>query len=124
MLAVDGPGVDDPAITELALAALDGSRATARDVGDRVAVVRPVAGADGAPVMALVLTVPRNQIEAAREDLYRVLFLVAMGAAAAALALAALVGERIGSGLRRLTVAATAIEEGNLDARAGRHHRR
>ena len=75
--------------------------------------------ADDVPVMALVLSAPRSQIEAARQDLYRVLFLVAMGAAAAALALAAVAGERIGAGLRRLTVAAAAIREGDLDATAG-----
>ena len=71
--------------------------------------------------MALVLSTPTAQFEEAREDLYRVLFLVAMGAAAAALALAAVAGERIGAGLRRLTVAATAIREGNLDVTADVH---
>ncbi|MGH9275823.1 MAG: ATP-binding protein, partial [Acidimicrobiales bacterium] len=119
VLASSGPSLPEAAAEDLALAAIDESSATARDVGDRFAVARPVVGEDGTPAMALVLSVPRNQIEAAREDLYRVLFLVAMGAAAAALALAAVVGERIGSGLRRLTVAATAIREGNLDATAG-----
>ncbi|MGH9276044.1 MAG: hypothetical protein ACRDZU_15475, partial [Acidimicrobiales bacterium] len=109
VLASSGPSLPEAAAEDLALAAIDESSATARDVGDRFAVGRPVVGEDGTPVMAVVLSVPRNQIEAAREDLYRVLFLVAMGAAAAALALAAVVGERIGSGLRRLTVAATAI---------------
>jgi signal transduction histidine kinase len=119
VLASSGPSLPDAAAEDLAIAALDGSSATARDIGDRFAVARPVLGSDASPVMAVVLSVPRSQIEAAREDLYRVLFLVAMGAAAAALALAALVGERIGAGLRRLTVAATAIREGNLDATAG-----
>ena len=119
VLASHGPTITDDAASVLALATIDGSAESARNIGDRFAVARPVVGADGAPAMALVLSVPRDQLEAAREDLYRVLFLVAMGAAAAALALAALVGERIGAGLRRLTVAATAIREGNLDATAG-----
>lgn len=118
VLASAGPRLDDDSSQALAAAALDGSGATTRDVNGRLAVARPVMAADGAPVMAFVLSVPRSQIDAAREDLYRVLFLVAMGAAAAALALAALAGERIGGGLRRLSVAATAIQEGNLDVRA------
>src|SRR5690606_28263200 len=71
------------------------------------------------PVMAVVLTIPRTQVDATREDLYRNLFLVAMGAATAALVLAAVAGERIGSGLRRLAAAANAIQGGNLEARTG-----
>jgi signal transduction histidine kinase/HAMP domain-containing protein len=118
-LASAGPELAPEAARDLAVAAMDGASTTRRDVGDRLAVARPVIGSDGAPVMALVLSVPRSQIEATREDLYRVLFLVAMGAAAAALVLAAIAGERIGAGLRRLTAAATAIREGNLDATAG-----
>ncbi len=119
VLASYGAGPAADAVQSLALAALDESGATRRDIDDRLAVARNVLGADGAPAMALVISVPRSQIEATREDLYRVLFLVAMGAAAAALALAAVAGERIGAGLRRLTAAATAIREGNLDATAG-----
>jgi PAS domain S-box-containing protein len=118
VLAADGPALVGDEIRALALAAMDQVGPTTRDIGDRLAVARPVPP-DGPPTMALVLSVPRSQIEAAREDLYRVLFLVAMGAAAAALALAAVAGERIGAGLRRLTAAATAIREGNLDASAG-----
>jgi two-component system sensor histidine kinase VicK len=118
VLASAGPRLADGSSRRLAAAALDGSGTTTRDVDGRLAVARPVVGADGVPAMAFVLSVPRSQIDAAREDLYRVLFLVAMGAAAAALALAAIAGERIGGGLRRLSAAATAIQEGNLDARA------
>ena len=84
---------------------------------NRFLASRPVSNPSG-PLLAVVLSAPRTQEDAARQDLFRVLFLVAMGAAAAALALAALAGERIGSGLRRLTDAATAIQSGNLDARA------
>ena len=81
-------------------------------MGDRFYVARPVSGADGSPVMALLISAPRSQEDATREDLFRVLFLVAMGAATAALVLAGLAGERIGGGLRRLTEAAAAIEAG------------
>lgn len=119
LLASAGPELEAAPLVDLARAAVDEVGDATGDVGGRFAVARPVLGSDAVPVMALVLTVPGTQVEAAREDLYRVLFLVAMGAAAAALALAAVAGERIGAGLRRLTAAATAIEEGNLDATAG-----
>ncbi|MEX2292345.1 MAG: ATP-binding protein [Acidimicrobiales bacterium] len=119
LLASYGPRLAQDAAVELAVAAMDGPGDTTEDIDGQLAVARPVLGSDGAPVMALVMVIPTAQIDATREDLYRVLFLVAMGAAAAALALAALAGERIGVGLRRLREAATAIQEGNLDATAG-----
>jgi PAS domain S-box-containing protein len=119
VLASDGPALPVETVLELARAALDETGDATTDGGERFTVARPVLGADAVPAMALVLSVPGTQVDAAREDLYRVLFLVAMGAAAAALALAAMMGERIGSGLRRLTAAASAIEAGNLDASAG-----
>jgi len=119
VLATHGVGVDEDEAEDVALDVIDETGPATRDVGARFLTARAVEGGDGVPVMAVVLSVPRSQIEAAREDLYRVLFLVAMGAAAVALAVAALVGERIGAGLRRLTVAAAAIREGNLDATAG-----
>jgi PAS domain S-box-containing protein len=108
-------------MVDLGAAAIDGGRALSGTAGGRFYVARPVQSNEGRPSMALVLSTPTDQFDQAREDLYRVLFIVAMGAAAAALALSAIAGERIGGGLRRLTVAATAIEEGNLDVTADVH---
>jgi len=118
ILSETGPDGPDEEMVALGTVALNEEREVSRSLGDRFYVARPVEGNGTTPVMALVLSTPTAQFEAAREDLYRVLFLVAMGAAAAALALAAVAGERIGAGLRRLTLAATAIQEGNLDVTA------
>lgn len=119
VLASHGPALDEVAAVRAARDAIDETGPVVRDVDDRFVTTRVVAAPDDAPVMALLLSVPRSQIEATRQDLYRALFLVAMGAAAIALAVAALVGERIGVGLRRLTAAATAIREGDLEVTAG-----
>ena len=116
VLARTGAG-DDRVIRELAVAAIDGDGPVEGSDGGRfyAASVVPTATTPG---FALVLSAPRAEEDATREDLFRVLFLVSMGAATAALVLAGAAGERIGVGLRRLTSAATAIQAGNLDARA------
>ena len=119
VLSQTGPDGPDDALVALGTAAMNDERELSRTIGDRFYVARPVDGNESSPAMALVLSTPTSQFEAAREDLYRILFLVAMGAAAAALALAAIAGERIGSGLRRLTAVATSIREGDLDVTAG-----
>ena len=81
--------------------------------------VRPVEDAGGTPVMVLVATTPTTLVDDTRESLFRTLFLIALGGTLLALMLAAFVGERIGARVRRLTVAATAIQEGDLTVRAG-----
>src|SRR3546814_6342785 len=108
-----------PASLRVAERASNGGRELSTSIDGHFLVASPVLANDGVPVMALVLSVPRSQIDATREDLFRVLFLVAMGAAAIALALASLAGERIGAGLRRLTESAAAIRQGDLDVSAG-----
>lgn len=79
----------------------------------------PVVLDDGTPEMAVVVASPAATVTGVRNDLFRALFLVALGAAVAALALAALVGERIGAGVRALTRAAEGIQRGDLSVRAG-----
>jgi PAS domain S-box-containing protein len=118
VLTGHGPIGDVSAVLDRAAAALEGASDAAATSGEHFVVAQPIAAADGSPVAAFVLSVPRGQIDATREDLYRVLFLVAIGASIAAVALAAVAGERIGAGLHRLTTAAARIEGGDLDARA------
>jgi PAS domain S-box-containing protein len=118
VLSDNGTKVKAADVRRLAVDALDAGGALERTVGDRFLAARPIVSGSGGPELALVLSAPRAQEDATRQDLFRVLFLIAMGAATAALALAALTGERIGAGLRRLTDAAAGIQAGNLDARA------
>lgn len=85
----------------------------------RFVVAKPVRGGDNQPVMALLASTPTTAVDAISEDLFRALFRIALGGTFLALLLAALVGERIGAGLRRLTLAAERIERGDFSTRAG-----
>ncbi|HXH58766.1 histidine kinase dimerization/phospho-acceptor domain-containing protein [Iamia sp.] len=87
-------------------------------VGELFVVARPVAAAGLPPQMAVVLSTPTDRVGRTREDIYRSLFVAALVAGLAGLALAVVVGERIGGAIRLLTSAATRIREGDLDARA------
>ncbi|MDQ4143055.1 MAG: cell wall metabolism sensor histidine kinase WalK [Actinomycetota bacterium] len=66
----------------------------------------------------LLLSSPARIVSGARGEVTRILFLVAIGIGAVVLALAWLSGRRITRPIQRLTVAAGAVREGNLDARA------
>jgi PAS domain S-box-containing protein len=93
---------------------------TGRRTGEtsaRFFAVAPVLASDNRPVAALVMSQPTTVVAQTRDELYRVLFLIALGGTLAALALAALVGNRVGAGLRRLTIAAGSIQGGDLAAR-------
>ncbi|CAN5140719.1 hypothetical protein BH20ACT3_BH20ACT3_18210 [soil metagenome] len=94
----------------------DGTRPGERTEDGFVAAA-PVDGADGQPVLSLVVAATDDAATATQEALFRTLFVVALAAALTAVALAALVGERIGRGLARLTEAAHQMQQGSLDTR-------
>jgi PAS domain S-box-containing protein len=95
----------------------EGERRTTVD-GDRFVVAVPVLDEDQNPTLAIVISVPQARIDATRQDLFRLLFLVALGAAALAMVLAGYAGNRIGAGLTRLTTVTAELQEGRLSARA------
>jgi PAS domain S-box-containing protein len=96
---------------------LAGEGATRSD-GSVLASASPVILADGTPELAVVTFTPASAVAQVREDLFRTLFLVALGAALLALVASAIVGERIGSGVRSLTRAAEGLRRGDLRVRA------
>lgn len=86
--------------------------------GDRFVVSVPVLDENGAPFLAVTVSVPQARIDATRQDLFRLLFVVALGAALVAMILAGYAGNRIGSGLGVLTTATGELQQGRLSARA------
>jgi PAS domain S-box-containing protein len=118
VLAHFGPLPPDRELRSIAEETLDRGRATTQSVGARFVASEPVR-AGGQPLLALLASSPTSLLSETRESLFRTLFIVALGGALLAIALASLVGERIGRGLRRLTDAAGEIRTGNLDASAG-----
>lgn len=79
--------------------------------------IRPTAG--GSSVLAVVTSRSTDRVEDVREDLFRTFFVIAFGGTVLALLLAAIVGDRIGAGIRRLTVSAEGIQRGELGVRSG-----
>ena len=113
-----GTRVAASAVSAIAHDALRSGNDVSRRVQNRFLAAGPVEDQSGTSRLAVVLSAPRTAEEANRKDLFRILFLVAMAAGAGALLLAALAGERIGAGLRRLAGTAQAVQGGNLDVRA------
>ena len=68
--------------------------------------------------VAIVASLPTTIVDDTRTDLFKTLFLVALAAALTAFVIAVIVGERIGTGIRRLTLAAREIQGGDLSVRA------
>ncbi|MDQ3954425.1 MAG: cell wall metabolism sensor histidine kinase WalK [Actinomycetota bacterium] len=66
----------------------------------------------------VVLSSPARIVSSTRDEVTRILFLVAMGIGAVVLVLAWLSGRRITRPIQRLTAAAGAVREGDLTARA------
>jgi PAS domain S-box-containing protein len=118
VLASSGPQPSTGALLGLSREVLDGGSGRTELTGDRFVVSKPILSSDGKVAATLLISVPGEFIAQTREDVFRALFLAALGSALVALVLASIVGERIGAGLRRLTAAAGAIRGGDLHATA------
>ncbi|MDQ6909618.1 MAG: ATP-binding protein [Actinomycetota bacterium] len=109
--------VPDAALLRLASDALAGDGRASTVAGGAFLAARTVNAPDGSRVLALVASTPTSVVDATRDSLFQTLFLLALGTALVAFVAALFIGERIGGGLRRLTVAAEGIQRGNLSAR-------
>lgn len=96
----------------------DGEGRAATMGGLFVSVV-PVVGPDGSTAFVLIASSPTSTVVTTRDRLFHILFVIALAGTLVALLLAALVGERIGNRLRRLTTAAERVRRGDPGVRTG-----
>ena len=118
-LARFGPQPSNQVAGPLTRTVLSTGRPATRITPDHFIAARPVPAPTGPPVIAVVASTPTTLVAETRESLFRTLFLIALGGTILALLVAAVVGDRIGGGLRRLTRAAERIEEGRTGVRSG-----
>src|SRR5205085_10075485 len=89
-----------PSVTteqRLATAVLDGRSSASVVTATRFVAARPVLGADGRPALTLIASSPTSLVAGTRDRLFRVLFVIALAGTLVALALANVVGDRIGA---------------------------
>src|SRR5207302_6991153 len=112
------PAPPRAAAEDVARRALRESAAVATTRSGFFIAARPVIVPGTGALLAVVTSQPTTAVDNTRKSLFRTLFLVALGAARLALVVALAVGDRIGAGLRRLTVAAEGIQRGDLSVRS------
>ena len=87
--------------------------------GRRFLAVAPVDRGDGSASVAVVASYPTALVVDTRDDLFRILFLIALAGSVIALALSSVVGSRIGGRVRTLTAAARSVRGGQVGVRTG-----
>ncbi|MCU1379232.1 MAG: hypothetical protein JWN29_2215 [Acidimicrobiales bacterium] len=102
----------------VAIEALRSGSASGATTAGRFLAASPVLSG-ARPIAAIVASAPSRLADVTRQRLFRTLFIVALLATLAAIVLAALIGNRIGRGLQRLTSTAEEIQAGNLDVKVG-----
>ena len=119
VVATAGPLPDETTRLELGTRLVGGGRSASNAVtDDRFVAAQPVR-VGGVPVLAVLTSRSTDSVDEARKRLFQTFFVIAFGGSVLALLLAAFVGNRIGSGLRRLTQSVEAIQRGELGVRSG-----
>ncbi|MDQ6797836.1 MAG: ATP-binding protein [Actinomycetota bacterium] len=109
------PGKGVEGVGRAALSSFEGTASSVS--GGFFLSARAVQGPDGSSVVAVVVATPTTVVDDTRNSLFDTLFLVALATSLIAFLAAGFVGERIGGGLRRLTVAAEGVERGDFTTR-------
>ncbi|MBV8302577.1 MAG: HAMP domain-containing protein, partial [Acidimicrobiia bacterium] len=118
-LASAGPRAPPQSDVEsVGLRAVRANAPTTTTAGGYFIAAQPKATQTGDVVFSLVASEPTTLVDNTRNSLFRTLFLVALGTSLLALMVALAVGDRIGTGLRRLTAAAEGIQGGDLTVRS------
>ncbi|HUE59568.1 MAG TPA: ATP-binding protein, partial [Acidimicrobiales bacterium] len=112
VIAVNGP---QPSAGALAAAETPGGT---RVVDNDLVSTVPISVASASPPLSVLLMAPATNELSTRTQLYRTLFLIALGGTVLALGLAVFVGDRITSGVRRLTQVASRIGRGDVALRS------
>ena len=118
--ATAGALPDETTRLELAARVLSGRPRASAVTDQRFVAAQPVRD-DGRPVLAVLTSRSTSAVEEGRKRLFQTFFVIAFGGTVLALLLAAFVGNRIGSGIRRLTESVEAIQRGELGVRSGVH---
>lgn len=119
VLSHAGPSLHYQSVRPPVRSVLDGAARQASGTAEaRFVAVQPVSPTAGSPpALALVASTPTAVVDGTLASLFRTLFLIALGATVLALLFTAFVGDRIGAGLRRLTLAVDAVQRGDPDVR-------
>ncbi|HEX3424570.1 MAG TPA: ATP-binding protein [Acidimicrobiales bacterium] len=97
----------------------NGSATIRRVIGNQYVAAFPIQSASGGPPGAVITSTPTSSVTTTRDQLFRTLFLIALGGTLIALGLAVVIGDRITARLRRLTLVAESIQRGQRGERAG-----
>lgn len=110
----------DPEVSaRLANQVLGGSDGASTTTTSHFVSTRSVRSQDNRPLFAVVAARSTGAVDEIRERLFRTFFVIAFGGTLLALLLAAVVGDRIGEGVRRLTRSVEALERGEPGVRSG-----
>lgn len=119
VIAKVGAGPSNQSLISVGAAVLASKGGINRVIGSQYVAAQPIKQANGTILGAMVVSTPTSTVITTRNQLFRTLFLIALGGTLIALGLAVVIGDRITASLRRLTLVAESIQRGRRGERSG-----
>ena len=119
VIAKVGNGPSTRSLISVGAAVLASNGPINRVIGSQYVAAQPIRQVNGSTIGAMVVSAPTSTVVKTRDQLFRTLFLIALGGTLIALGLAVVIGDRITASLRRLTLVAESIQSGRRGERSG-----